>query len=365
YDGGFVSFGDGKGRIFAKGKIKTRKLDFDDVYFCKELKYNMYSVSQMCDKKNNVLFTDTECLVLSCNFKLLDESQVLLRVPRKDNIYRVDLKSVVPTGGIENQLDYKVKVIWCDNGTEFKNSVMNQFCEDKGIKKEFNIARTPQQNRVAKRRNKTLIEAARTMDNLGKFEGKANEGYFVRYSVVRSKENLVSGQDNIKKALEQEYILIPICTTDPLLSQGSKDSTVDAKKKDLEVDESEASINGRKNDQVSRSEVEGLPQQARQTKNVNSPNSFNHVSSHVYTIRSSFVNAASQIPINVAGPSGGWESDEIVKEATCRESLEEAKVLGVIKVGYERRWKCNGCLSLMMAINGYLKETIHKPLKNL
>ncbi|GKE41020.1 putative ribonuclease H-like domain-containing protein [Tanacetum coccineum] len=56
--------------------------------------------SQICDKKDNVLFTDTECLVLSSNFKLLDESQVLLRVPRKDNIYSVDLKSVVPTGGL-------------------------------------------------------------------------------------------------------------------------------------------------------------------------------------------------------------------------------------------------------------------------
>nr|GEV01549.1 ribonuclease H-like domain-containing protein [Tanacetum cinerariifolium] len=100
YDGGFVSFGDGKGRISGKGKIKTGKLDFDDVYFCKELKYNLFSVSQMCDKKNNVLFTDTECLVLYSNFKLLDESQVLLRVPRKDNIYSVDLKSVVPTGGL-------------------------------------------------------------------------------------------------------------------------------------------------------------------------------------------------------------------------------------------------------------------------
>nr|GEV89950.1 ribonuclease H-like domain-containing protein [Tanacetum cinerariifolium] len=100
YDGGFVSFGDGEGRIPGKGKIKTGTLNFDDVYFCKELKYNMFSVSQMCDKKNNVLFTDTECLVLSSNFKLLDESQVLLRVPRKDYIYSVDLKSVVPTRGL-------------------------------------------------------------------------------------------------------------------------------------------------------------------------------------------------------------------------------------------------------------------------
>ncbi|GJT55063.1 ribonuclease H-like domain-containing protein [Tanacetum coccineum] len=278
YDGIFVSFGDGKGRISGKGKIKTGSLGFDDVYFSKELKYNLFSVSQICDKKNNILFTDTECLVLSSNFKLLDESQLLLRVPKKDNIYSVELKSVVSTGGltcliakatvdesntwhrrlghinfktmnklvkgnlvfflatkdettrilktfiteIENQLDHKVKVIRSDNGTEFKNSIMNQFCEMKGIKREFSVARTPQQKGVAERKNRTLIEAARTMvlvikphnktpyelirgrpplidfmkpfgcpvtilntrDHLGKFDGKADEGYFVGYSVV-------------------------------------------------------------------------------------------------------------------------------------------------------------------------------------
>ncbi|GKA39917.1 putative ribonuclease H-like domain-containing protein [Tanacetum coccineum] len=65
--------------------------------------------------------------------------------------------------GIENLIDLKVKVIRCDNRTEFKNKVINQFCEIKGIKKEFSIARTPQQNRVAERKNMTLIKAARTM----------------------------------------------------------------------------------------------------------------------------------------------------------------------------------------------------------
>ncbi|GJT68525.1 ribonuclease H-like domain-containing protein [Tanacetum coccineum] len=64
---------------------------------------------------------------------------------------------------IENLIDLKVKVIRCDNGTEFKNSIMNQFCEMKGIKREFSVARTSQQNRVAKRKNRTLIEATRTM----------------------------------------------------------------------------------------------------------------------------------------------------------------------------------------------------------
>ncbi|GKB42605.1 putative ribonuclease H-like domain-containing protein [Tanacetum coccineum] len=65
--------------------------------------------------------------------------------------------------GIENLIDLKVKVIRCDNGTEFKNRIMNQFCKMKGIKREFSVARTPQQNGVAERKNKTLIEAARTM----------------------------------------------------------------------------------------------------------------------------------------------------------------------------------------------------------
>ncbi|GJX38627.1 putative ribonuclease H-like domain-containing protein [Tanacetum coccineum] len=54
-------------------------------------------------------------------------------------------------------------LIRCDNGTEFKNRVMNQFCEMKGIKREFSVASTPQQNGVAKWKNRTLIEAARTM----------------------------------------------------------------------------------------------------------------------------------------------------------------------------------------------------------
>ncbi|GJR62740.1 putative reverse transcriptase domain-containing protein [Tanacetum coccineum] len=110
----------------------------------------------------------------------------------------------------------------CDNGTEFKNHAMNEFCAKKGIKREFSVARTPQQNGVAERKNRTLIEAARTMladsllpipfwaeavntacyvlnrvlvtkpqnktpyelliDSLGKFDGKSDEGYLLGYS---------------------------------------------------------------------------------------------------------------------------------------------------------------------------------------
>ncbi|GJR01819.1 putative ribonuclease H-like domain-containing protein [Tanacetum coccineum] len=101
-NGGFVAFGsDPKGgKITGKGKIKTANLDFDDVYFVDEHKFNLFSISQMCDKKNSVLFTESECLILSPSFKLLDESQVVLRAPRKDGVYSLDLKNIVPSGGI-------------------------------------------------------------------------------------------------------------------------------------------------------------------------------------------------------------------------------------------------------------------------
>nr|GEW02036.1 hypothetical protein [Tanacetum cinerariifolium] len=248
-NGGYVAFGGNPkgGKISGKGKLKIRKLDYDDVYFVKELKNNLFSVSQMCDKKNSVLFTDTECFVLSLDFKLPDESQVLLRVPRENNMYNVNLKNIVPYGDLtclfakatinksnlwhrrlghinfktmnklvkgnlvrglpikvfendntcvackkgkqhrasydysrftwvfflatkdetslilENQLSLKVKVIRSDNETKFKNHDLNQVCGMKGIKREFNVPRTPQQNGIVERKNRTLIEAARTM----------------------------------------------------------------------------------------------------------------------------------------------------------------------------------------------------------
>ncbi|GJS20304.1 hypothetical protein Tco_0448936 [Tanacetum coccineum] len=76
FDEGYVTFRGGAkgGKITGKGTLKTGKLDFEDVYFVKELQFNLFSVLQMCDKKNIVLFTDTGCFVLSPDFKLADES---------------------------------------------------------------------------------------------------------------------------------------------------------------------------------------------------------------------------------------------------------------------------------------------------
>nr|GEY55640.1 ribonuclease H-like domain-containing protein [Tanacetum cinerariifolium] len=205
-NGGYVAFGGNPkgGKISGKGKIRTGKLDFDDVYFVKELKVNLFSVSQMCEKKNSILFTDIECLVLYPEFKLPDESQVLLRVPRENNMYNVNLKNIVPSGDLtclfakatldesnlwHRRLGYinfktvnklvkgnlvrglQSKVfendntcVACKKGKQHRASCKTKpFCGMKGIKREFSVPRTPQQNGIAERKNKTLIEAARTM----------------------------------------------------------------------------------------------------------------------------------------------------------------------------------------------------------
>ncbi|TLX67060.1 transposase family protein, partial [Labilibacter sediminis] len=57
----------------------------------------------------------------------------------------------------------KVKQLRSDHGTEFRNSTIEEFCESKGIGQNFSAPRTPQQNGVAERRNRTLIEAGRTL----------------------------------------------------------------------------------------------------------------------------------------------------------------------------------------------------------
>ncbi|GJU41159.1 putative ribonuclease H-like domain-containing protein [Tanacetum coccineum] len=95
--GGIVKFGGGDGRISGKGTIRTSKLDFENVYYVEELQhFNLFSVSQICDKKNKVLFTDTDCLVLSEEFQLPDARQVVLRIPRKHDLYTFHISDLQP-----------------------------------------------------------------------------------------------------------------------------------------------------------------------------------------------------------------------------------------------------------------------------
>nr|GEV92844.1 ribonuclease H-like domain-containing protein [Tanacetum cinerariifolium] len=161
-NGGYVAFGGNPkgGKIYGKGKIRTGKLDFDDVYFVKELKFNRFSIPQMCNKKNSVLFTDTECIVLSLVFKLPDENQVLLRVPRENIMYNLDLKNIIPSRDLTclfAKATLDESNLWHRRLGHINFKIMNKL----GIKREFSVPRTPQQNGIAERKNRTLIEAAK------------------------------------------------------------------------------------------------------------------------------------------------------------------------------------------------------------
>nr|GFA47272.1 ribonuclease H-like domain-containing protein [Tanacetum cinerariifolium] len=147
---------------------------------------------EMCDKKNNIIFIKTECFILSLGFKLPDENQVLLKVPRKNNMYSFDLNNVVPSKGLTflfaNATNDKSN-LWHRRLGHINFKTMNKLVKGnlfRGlplkflrmttlvllvrresstkpfISPSFN-ARTTQQNGFAERKNKTLIEAARTM----------------------------------------------------------------------------------------------------------------------------------------------------------------------------------------------------------
>ncbi|GJU63607.1 ribonuclease H-like domain-containing protein [Tanacetum coccineum] len=204
YKGGYVAFGNDPkgGRITGKGTIKTSCIDFENVSYVKELKFNLLSVSQICDKKHNVLFTDSECLILSPEFKIVDENLVLLKAPRKNDHRRLEhvnfkninklAKSNLVSGLPSKTFKHDHSCLACRKGKQHKASCkkleektvreplellhMDLFrpvlveslnrkkcCLVKGIQREYSIARTPQQNGVAERKNRTLIEAARTM----------------------------------------------------------------------------------------------------------------------------------------------------------------------------------------------------------
>ncbi|GJS15710.1 copia protein [Tanacetum coccineum] len=141
FNGGPVAFGGSKVYITGTGKIKTGKLDFKDVCFVKELHhFNLFSVSQMCDKKNKVLFTDSECLVLSPEFNLPDENQVLLRILRQNNMYSFNLENIVPFGGdseieVESAQDYFVLPIWSSYTSTVKSTKAKNAAE--ALRKEF------------------------------------------------------------------------------------------------------------------------------------------------------------------------------------------------------------------------------------
>ncbi|GJU40941.1 retrovirus-related pol polyprotein from transposon TNT 1-94, partial [Tanacetum coccineum] len=280
-DGGFVAFGGSPkgGKITEKGKIRSGKLDFEDVYFVKELK--------------------------------------------------------------------------CDNRTEFKNNDMNQFYGMKGIKREFSVARTPQQNRVAERKNRTLIEnrvlvtkprnkthykllhgrplsisfmrpfgcpmtILNTLDPLGNFDRKVDEGFLVGYSINskafrvfntrtrKVKENLhitfLENKPNVAGSGPDWLFDIDLLTNSMNYEPSSEDAVADdAGKKTTEEPANEGERNDQKNEggasnkdgdqnvQDLRAELDKLCVQQKEAY-TNSTNRVSTISQSVGAVRQSFIN---------------------------------------------------------------------------
>ncbi|GJY26639.1 retrovirus-related pol polyprotein from transposon TNT 1-94 [Tanacetum coccineum] len=137
------------------GSIKCNGIVFTKVAFVNGLKYNLISISQICDAKS--INHEEYTLVI------VDEYS------RYTWVYFLKKKSQAPKTimsfikRVENQNDIKVKQLRTDNGTEFKNSILVNFCDEKGISQNFSSPYTPKKNGVAERKNITLIEVARTM----------------------------------------------------------------------------------------------------------------------------------------------------------------------------------------------------------
>nr|GEU73035.1 hypothetical protein [Tanacetum cinerariifolium] len=168
-DGGFVAFGSNRGKITGKGKIRIEKLDFDDVYFVNELQFNLFFVSQIFDLKDVVPSRDLTCLFAKAS---IDESNLWHK--RLDHVNFKTMNKLVK-GNLVISLPSKIfendhTCVACQKGKQHKATLTDDFIRDldefygmKGIKREYSNARTLHQNGVAERKNRTLIEASRTM----------------------------------------------------------------------------------------------------------------------------------------------------------------------------------------------------------
>ncbi|KAI3742553.1 hypothetical protein L1987_60238 [Smallanthus sonchifolius] len=299
FRGGYVAFAGEKGGnitcqgVVSNGCVSFDSVSFDNVNFCEQLKYNLLSVSQICDKEYSVMFDKSECLILKPGFEV-PEDWIQMRAPRTNDTYQIDMSMATTTSSVatclltkateldsilwhrklghisyrkmnhlvrnglvtgipklrftiaddcmpckkgkqqrkshkpklQNSIDtplellhmylfgpisirsiggksfclvvtddfsrfswvhflgskdetadilqylilsleslckLKVRRIRSDNGTKFNNNLMELFCLKKGIRHEFSAPYTPHQNGVAERKNRTLIETARTM----------------------------------------------------------------------------------------------------------------------------------------------------------------------------------------------------------
>nr|GEU43253.1 hypothetical protein [Tanacetum cinerariifolium] len=187
------------------------------------VKASMVNDAKMYDKKNSVLFSDTECLVLSPKFKLPDENQLLLRVPRENNMYNVDLKNIVPSG---------------DLTCLFTKATLD----------ESNL----RHRRLSHINFKTMNKFVK-----GKFNGKFDEEFLVGYSVSSKAFSVF----NSRTRIVQETLHVNFLEDKPNVADAAFDETkpeFEGRKPESEVNVSpSSSAQSKKHDDKTKREAKG------------------------------------------------------------------------------------------------------------
>ncbi|GJU48919.1 ribonuclease H-like domain-containing protein [Tanacetum coccineum] len=220
----------------------------------------------------------TECLVLSPDFKLLDKSQVLLKVPRHDNMYSFDLKNVIPSVAVNTACYVQNRVLVTKPHNKTHYELLHGRPPSISFMRPFGCP----------------VTILNTLDPLGKFDGKADEGFLVGYSINSKAFRGVDQIGSLRKSTNG------IAGTRDNIVAGPKDSEEDARVKPIKVDESESSDKDGKDKQDSRSEFERLLQQEKQIEHPNNTNSINTVSTPVSTVEPSSTNDAPSSLVNAA-----------------------------------------------------------------
>ncbi|GJW82650.1 reverse transcriptase domain-containing protein [Tanacetum coccineum] len=140
-----VKFGnDHVAKILGYGDYQIGNVTILRVYYVEGLGHNLFSVGQFCDSNLEVAFRQHTYFIRNL------EGVDLLNGSRSNNLYTLSLEDMMASSPIYN-------------GTEFVNQTLREYYEKVGISHETSVARSLQQNGVVERRNRTLIEAARTM----------------------------------------------------------------------------------------------------------------------------------------------------------------------------------------------------------
>nr|GFB62367.1 putative ribonuclease H-like domain-containing protein [Tanacetum cinerariifolium] len=127
---------------------------------------------------------------------------------------------------VQRGLQAQVRVVQTDKGTEFLNQTLHAYFAAKGIQHQTSVARTPEQNGVVKRRNHTLVEAARTMLSAAKTMALEHDSLSPGR---KCQENVSHGVKTVTTLNELDLLFSPILSPrrncQENVSHGAKTST--------------------------------------------------------------------------------------------------------------------------------------------